>query len=452
MAITTYSEYEAAYTAVTTARSAAQEASNRQHETCVLAAEQRRDDAISNAANSNEIAAVFSQFQIDKEHCDNANEESQRIIVETFAAQLADIEQQARDGLAKLGRLIVTWKDLEHIAEVYHNSQWFQNGTGTAAEPAPILAVRGFDELRATLDHDRRINELLLVTKADNEALVLRGERKTLSAIATEWEPVQTRVSDAVYLQLELTGAAPDDADAFRDLMGAGTVELAVLGIQAVTTNKLCFPISMFATNAAASEFGKLAHRLINHQYCGGMGCTPVNDYFDDNNPAAWRDFLVSHDPFLATPAGSHLLLGISGVRPDICTNNGARKEYYEIKPASPSGVSDGIGKLFTIWGYMNRLRQPYRAGRMYSPTEIPIAHAVYAGITIEISLNVFRPLNTPGLIVYQLCVEAPFAELLVLVTMAALVAALLAEIIAAAAAIMHAVMAGVALVTLVLA
>ncbi len=194
---------------------------------------------------------------------------------------------------------------------------------------------------------------------------------------------------------------------------------------------RLCFPPSLFApTDQWASGFGTLAERYIEQDYCGtpGISCIPGpagTVYFDQNNPTGYRNFLETHNPSLKTLSyaakiAAYVAEGIQ--RPDILSDDAAQKEYYEIKPLSPSGAAKGVEKLAFIVTFMTALGLPYSAGTTYSPSkDIPIMSAIAFGQPIAVSLNVQRYL--PGMITYTLCLSGNLAAILAVATMAALLA-----------------------------
>jgi hypothetical protein len=455
MAITTYTEFRAEYDSVLDAMRTEQDAALTDHLGCLNVAEGRRDAVLNNPnASDDQKQLARDEYNRDEKQCKDKLSERAQEIHDHYVPLLAAIEQQARDGLARLPRLIIAWKDLQARAEAFKDVTWYSNTSAT--EPAPILTVQSFDELRATLEYDRLIDELLLVAKVDNKALLLGGERKTLSAIATDWGSTiaplgHTRVTEQIYLRVELTGAQVDDYEPFRRMLGDPALNLAQFLLDEVLPDEWCFPPSIFVGEQKAQEFGKLVHQIVNADYCRTLGCTPrVNDYFDVDYPDAgaateWRDFLIRHDPSLATPAGLALLEQIPGDRPDICTNFGTRKEYYQIKPKSPAGIQSGFNNLFTIMTYMNFLGQPYDKGRTYGDTKIEFLDATYAGIKLKLSFHVERHPVVTGLLMYRLCIEADLQRLLAVVSLAGFLALLLSEIGTIAAAILSGVRAGVA-------
>nr|AWD72296.1 hypothetical protein pH8NP2_p022 [Polaromonas sp. H8N] len=193
-----------------------------------------------------------------------------------------------------------------------------------------------------------------------------------------------------------------------------------------------CFPVSMFQTSNFASGFGTIAERMIENDYCDTFACSPSITYKDDNNPTEYRKFLVDHNPTLATkPLSTKLAgwvtLGIS--RPDILCDDGVRKDYYEIKPFSPSGAVAGVGKLALIVGFMADLKLPYVPGTTYSPSkDIPIMWGTMLGSQVGVSLNVQR--HVPGIVTYTICLTGEVHALLLKATLTAILAYIAAQLL----------------------
>lgn len=190
----------------------------------------------------------------------------------------------------------------------------------------------------------------------------------------------------------------------------------------------LCQPPGFWMGTPQAAAFGFIAEKLIEADYTGKMGVAPpVTAYFDSSlagpvDPAL-RDFIDAHN---ALDAWKYYFLTFTPVqRPDMLADDGALREYDEIKPDSIFGVTRGFEKLVEIRAWMGALGLPYVRGSAYSPTaRIPFYSATLpGGIPFELSLSVRR--LSPGLVVYRLCVTTDFLKL-----GAALAAAIIAAII----------------------
>jgi len=177
-----------------------------------------------------------------------------------------------------------------------------------------------------------------------------------------------------------------------------------------------------------------IAERFIEQDYCDTFGCDPITTYFDNFNPTQYRDFLVAHNPSLGSGAKAVALAAasVTGIaRPDIMCDDGVRKDYYEIKPLSPSGVTAGLRKLTAIQAFMAVLELPYVPGTTYSPSkDIPIMSGLVLGEPLTVSLNVQR--FAPGLVTYSLCLEGNLVEILAKVALAALLAWIAAQLLGA--------------------
>jgi hypothetical protein len=193
----------------------------------------------------------------------------------------------------------------------------------------------------------------------------------------------------------------------------------------------LCFPVSAFQPSQFASGFGTIAERLIEQDYCDTMRCSPSTTYIDNFNPTEYKDFLVAHNPSLASGPLSVKLSGAfpNVKRPDIMSDDGTRKDYYEIKPLSISGAAAGTLKLTQIILFMNDMSLPYVPGTAYTPSkEIPILTGTMLGCKIGVSLSVER--LVPGIITYNICLDGELALLFLKASVAAILAWLAAEIL----------------------
>jgi hypothetical protein len=190
-------------------------------------------------------------------------------------------------------------------------------------------------------------------------------------------------------------------------------------------SERLCFPPSAVTDPQFASGFGTLAERLIENDYCDTLSCAPATTYVDNFNPTAYLNFMRAHNPSLTSALGIAALAvasttGIS--RPDIMCDDGSRKDYYEIKPLSPSGATEGLAKLASIALFMSTLGLPYVPGVTYTPSkDIPILSGMVVGEPISVALNVQR--FVPGLVTYSLCLEGNLSAILAKMTMLALMA-----------------------------
>jgi hypothetical protein len=194
---------------------------------------------------------------------------------------------------------------------------------------------------------------------------------------------------------------------------------------------RLCFPPSAFSpTDQWASGFGTIAERFIQQDYCTTPGISCIRGpmgtvYIDNYNPKEYIDFLKAHNPSLnALPYAAKLAAYVAAgfKRPDILSDYSTSKEYYEIKPLSPSGVTAGAGKLAFIVGFMASLGLPYRAGTTYSPSkDIPIMSGIFLGEPLAVFLRVQR--FVPGIITYSLCLSGNLTGILAKVALVALLA-----------------------------
>jgi hypothetical protein len=256
------------------------------------------------------------------------------------------------------------------------------------------------------------------------------GNEELVRAVPSIADGLMRAGDGALPLQNVSAGSAPfTDAGQINDpALLTGTASFDSVTIPA--GERICFPVSAFNNSNFAAGFGLLAERYIQNDYIETMGNPPGAVYFDNNNPAAYLNFLKTHNPGLTDSMIAEAMT--SAVRPDIARDDGATKEYYEIKPFSPAGVGAGMGKLVTIMAYMSALGLPYAPGVAYSPSkDIPVLSGVLMGCKLGVTLNVQRPL--PGTLLYSLCLQGELKELLAKVGMAALSAWIVAQILARA-------------------
>ena len=167
--------------------------------------------------------------------------------------------------------------------------------------------------------------------------------------------------------------------------------------------------------------FAALAEGLIEADYLAKRpGKIFVDHYFDNPITASYIAFLASHNPHLRTRrnlAALAILANMPGggiSRPDILTDSGGLKEYYEIKPDSAAGSAAGAAKLIAIIGFMGIFTLPYAPGITFTPTpSIPLGSGtiptVGGPVPFSATLGVAR--TKAGLIQYKGCVETDFVK-----------------------------------------
>ena len=215
-----------------------------------------------------------------------------------------------------------------------------------------------------------------------------------------------------------------------------GSLTLVSPGAPAPTGERLCFPPGPIMGPQWGSGFGTIAERFIEADYCATLGCTAATEYIDNFNPTAYLTFMRAHNPSLTSgaPAVALAAASITGIaRPDLMTDNAVRKEYYEIKPFSPDGVTAGMEKLVEIMAFMALLSLPYVPGIVYSPSkDIPMLSGMVLGEPLTVSLNVQRHL--PGLVTYSLCLQGNLSAILAKVALTVLLAWIIAQLLMMAA------------------
>lgn len=196
----------------------------------------------------------------------------------------------------------------------------------------------------------------------------------------------------------------------------------------------LCIPPSAIVAPGPAAQFGELAEKIIiDAAYCTQMGCAPfATDYFDNPIAASYVAFIVAHNPRLnnARDIATLAIASLIGLnRPDILTDNGVRREFYEIKPNSPTGLVAGAAKLLAIEAFMGIWSLPYVPGTVYIPATpmIKVAVVNVGPWPVEVFLRILRP--APGLIVYDVCFRGELAKIGV-AALAAIILAIIAVLL----------------------
>ena len=197
----------------------------------------------------------------------------------------------------------------------------------------------------------------------------------------------------------------------------------------------VCFAPSEYVERAVASRFGNWAEALVMQNYIKKTAALPgVTDFLDVQavlpgarpptpltNPKLMFDFLSAHNPgFLAKAALFHTEFMAGRTRvPDMLTHKPDRKDYYEVKPGSVTGVVAGNGKLAVLGRMMPKFSLSYVAGTHYAPGKpddvdisgrIPRIMNALAGriglrkITVTFT---FRRSGAPaGLVLYWVCID----------------------------------------------
>lgn len=205
---------------------------------------------------------------------------------------------------------------------------------------------------------------------------------------------------------------------------------------------KGCVAPSFVVSPGIASLFGTVAEGLIEPDYISQKGGVPFGNVFLDNplGPMSYVAFLAAHHPHL-NRALLATQIGLSGgiLVPDVLDVRD--HQLYEIKPDSVDGRLAGRGKLAAIDAFMSFNTLPYVRGTTYTPTPsipIPLASAALApflglptllacGIP-NVSLSVTRP--APGLVLYEICVEADFDCWLKVMTLELMIALIILAIL----------------------
>lgn len=230
-----------------------------------------------------------------------------------------------------------------------------------------------------------------------------------------------------------------------------------------VALASLCLaPIDADLSSVTASFFGKIAETTISRHYLrhrGKPAFFPLSTTDFEDITAGWRNvelylaFLKMNNPKLSV---SQLLDMRKSLRsekgsltkiPDIMTHDGELREFYEIKPNNPDGVTKGVDKIANIKAFLDFFGlRSYGAGIGWKPdTKILLFEGhlpeLLPTMSIPVKIKVFFHFKwlVPGLVVYEICVEPDLAleELVIKAIAAAIVLVIVfgPEILAAIAA-----------------
>ncbi len=203
-----------------------------------------------------------------------------------------------------------------------------------------------------------------------------------------------------------------------------------------ITIDEFCFPLNDLFGTVVSSMVGRLVERPIADDYCKLQGPCVGEDFFDldANAQIAYTNFLRTRNPLI--PEATIIAIG-SSVRPDILRHRNDFQEWYEIKPLSPSGVTE-----FLIKGKQLRANYdstfPYLPGKKYTPSrQIPLKLGFFEGDKLEIFIDAIRPAT--GMILYRICVKGDYVRYFrrvgFIAGILAILAFLLPEILAGGAA-----------------
>ncbi len=189
----------------------------------------------------------------------------------------------------------------------------------------------------------------------------------------------------------------------------------ALTGEADLTLTTRCLAPNAIAGPRYADAFGIFAHAVIAVDYETRQGVARglsayIDDGFAGQIDPRYAAFLIGKNP--ALPSWAKVALAISTLqRPDVVLDDGVRREFEEVKPASATGLVDGLAKVATVSAYMASLALPYTPGVTYVPTpNIPIFSTTVTGVPVHFSLSVAR--NSPGLIVYKYCIRTDWSRL----------------------------------------
>ena len=247
----------------------------------------------------------------------------------------------------------------------------------------------------------------------------------------------------------ELAHVVQQGAAAGPSAATAPTVRRSGAPVLQRATRKGCIAPSFVVDVATASAFGHVAETLIEADYLSAMGGVPFGNVFLDNplGPMSYVAFLAAHHPGLNVALlAAQISLSGGVLVPDILDTR--TDEFYDVKPDSPDGRAAGRGKLAAIDAFMSFNSLPYTRGTAYTPTPsipIPLAGAALtAAITALLGPAMVAPALlcgipdvtlapkriAPGLLAYEICVEADLDCYLKVMALEALIAIVILAIL----------------------
>lgn len=128
-------------------------------------------------------------------------------------------------------------------------------------------------------------------------------------------------------------------------------------------------------------------------------------------NSALHISFLCARNPSLSPAKLTWLSLTGQLKVPDLLTDDGPIKEFYEIKPNSTSGRTAGRTKIANLDAVYTHLALPYAPGILWRPnSKETVFEGPIFGVRIKVFFHFFR--TSAGLIVYQLCIDGDLEKL----------------------------------------
>jgi hypothetical protein len=175
-----------------------------------------------------------------------------------------------------------------------------------------------------------------------------------------------------------------------------------------------CKPVSeVVLDNQVASAMGDTFEGIIRADYCKSKGGCQFFPLLGEQDFADNRKGLPTVTVFLAFLKANNDSLDLHSIGqpsavPDLMTDSAGRREFYEIKPNSQSGIAAGRLKIGTVTDFLASNNLIYLPGTLYKPDVTKIIYKESAGfIQYEVSVHWFA--LEDGLIVYEICTVARF-------------------------------------------
>jgi hypothetical protein len=193
-----------------------------------------------------------------------------------------------------------------------------------------------------------------------------------------------------------------------------------------------CIAPSVVVSPGAAAAFGLVAEGVIASRYLAHRGKSSffpasTRDFQDIllgfGNTALFISFLKANNRLSTSQMLALSAHGLVPV-PDLMTHDGARREFYEIKPNSIDGRAAGQVKIASLAALFGFAGLGYRPGTIWKASErILLWSGLVVGARIEAYLHFFPSPTVQGLILYELCVEGELQKALERIALSVLLA-----------------------------
>ena len=181
-----------------------------------------------------------------------------------------------------------------------------------------------------------------------------------------------------------------------------------------------CIAPSIVLPPNLAGKAGVFAERKIAEEFLTHLGRrsffpASTRDFSDISvgfgNSLLYAAYLKGNHPTLSAAQLINLSDNALMKIPDLATFDVGRSEFYEIKPDSLSGISDGNTKVANVHALYQHEALPYIPGRLWNPdTKIHLLTFKPIGFTVDVEFHYFK--RQPGLILYDFCATGRMRKL----------------------------------------